>query len=207
MGHLSICALPRSACSTCCHLGDSRRIKLQLSPPIVEENCSSLDLPRSETHTRRVLSLTSPHSISLTGTPPPTHLSAPSSFQLISSFSISLFGFRWALSDQRQRCPVCLHRVTHPARVGVASRTFLGWNGTEMMCMGGHHAPSCTELAHQLVQRAALALYWDDSLGLSFRRLRYLLNAQPLLNRETILPLDLLTATPRNNLLSCQQLI
>jgi hypothetical protein len=66
-------------------------------------------------------------------------------FQLVWCFSICLFGFRWALSDQRQRCPVCLRRVTHPAQVGLASRTFLGWNGTEMMCMGGHtllHVPS-----------------------------------------------------------------
>jgi hypothetical protein len=66
-------------------------------------------------------------------------------FQLAWCFSICLFGFRWALSDQRQRCPVCLRRVTHPAQVGLASRTFLGWNGTEMMCMGGHtllHVPS-----------------------------------------------------------------
>lgn len=65
--------------------------------------------------------------------------------QIAWAFSICLFGFRWALSDQRQRCPVCLRRVTHPAQVGLASRTFLGWNGTEMMCMGGHtllHVPS-----------------------------------------------------------------
>jgi hypothetical protein len=65
--------------------------------------------------------------------------------QLVWCFSICLFGFRWALYDQRQRCPVCLRRVTHPAQVGLASRTFLGWNGTEMMCMGGHtllHVPS-----------------------------------------------------------------
>ncbi len=65
--------------------------------------------------------------------------------QLAWAFVICLFGFRWALSDQRQRCPVCLRRVTHPARVGLASRTFLGWNGTEMMCVGGHtllHVPS-----------------------------------------------------------------
>jgi hypothetical protein len=31
-----------------------------------------------------------------------------------------------------------LRRVTHPARVGIASRTFLAWNGTELMCEGGH---------------------------------------------------------------------
>jgi len=65
--------------------------------------------------------------------------------QLVWAFTICLFGFRWALADQRQRCPVCLRRVTHPARVGLASRTFLGWNGTEMICTGGHtllHVPS-----------------------------------------------------------------
>ncbi len=65
--------------------------------------------------------------------------------QLLWAFLICLFGFRWALADQRQRCPVCLRRVTHPAQVGLASRTFLGWNGTEMFCMGGHtllHVPS-----------------------------------------------------------------
>ncbi len=65
--------------------------------------------------------------------------------QLVSTFVLCLFGLRWVLKDQRQRCPVCMHRVTHPAQVGQASRTFLDWNGTEMMCMGGHtllHVPS-----------------------------------------------------------------
>ena len=65
--------------------------------------------------------------------------------QLMANFLLCLFGFRWALMDQSQRCPVCLRRVTHPARVGLASQTFLGWNGTEMICTGGHtllHVPS-----------------------------------------------------------------
>jgi len=65
--------------------------------------------------------------------------------QLISSFLICLFGMRWVLLDQRHRCPVCLRRVTHPVQVGVGSRTFLGWNGTELFCMGGHtmlHVPA-----------------------------------------------------------------
>lgn len=64
--------------------------------------------------------------------------------QLVSSFSICLFGLNWALRDQRQRCPVCLRVVAHPAQVGQASRTFLAWNGTELMCLGGHtllHVP------------------------------------------------------------------
>lgn len=65
--------------------------------------------------------------------------------QLFACFAICLAGFRWAIADQRQRCPVCLRRVTNPATVGLASRTFLGWNGTELICMGGHallHVPS-----------------------------------------------------------------
>jgi hypothetical protein len=65
--------------------------------------------------------------------------------ELVSTFVMCLFGLRWVLKDQRQRCPVCVRRVTHPAQVGLASRTFLDWNGTEMMCMGGHtllHVPS-----------------------------------------------------------------
>ena len=64
--------------------------------------------------------------------------------QLASSFFICLFGMRWILLDQRERCPVCLRRVTHPAQVGQASRTFLAWNGTELMCASGHtllHVP------------------------------------------------------------------
>jgi hypothetical protein len=65
--------------------------------------------------------------------------------QLLVCFAICLWGARWALLDQRQRCPVCLKRVAHPAQVGLASRTFLAWNGTELMCTGGHtllHVPS-----------------------------------------------------------------
>lgn len=64
--------------------------------------------------------------------------------QLVSAFSICLFGLRWSLRDQRQRCPVCLGKLTHPARVGQPSRTFLAWNGTELICVVGHgllHVP------------------------------------------------------------------
>jgi hypothetical protein len=64
--------------------------------------------------------------------------------QILSAFSICLFGLRWTLRDQRQRCPVCLRKLTHPARVGQPSRSFLAWNGTELICAGGHgllHVP------------------------------------------------------------------
>lgn len=75
-----------------------------------------------------------------------TCYSVPAQYiQLSSSFSLCLFGLSWAFLDQRRRCPVCLRRVTHPATVGLAGRTFLAWNGTELICSGGHtllHVPA-----------------------------------------------------------------
>ena len=67
-------------------------------------------------------------------------VSSPSGayIQLVTCFAVFLFAMRWALLDQRQRCPVCLRRVTNPAQVGLASRTFLAWNGTELICASGH---------------------------------------------------------------------
>jgi hypothetical protein len=55
-----------------------------------------------------------------------------------------ILAFRWALKDQRQRCPVCLNVLTHPALIGMASQTFLEWYGTELICEKGHgllHVP------------------------------------------------------------------
>lgn len=65
--------------------------------------------------------------------------------RLLSCFLICLGGLSWTCRDQRQRCPVCLRCVTHPAQVGSASQTFLGWSGTELICSGGHtllHVPA-----------------------------------------------------------------
>ena len=64
--------------------------------------------------------------------------------ELFCAFWGLLFAFRWALRDQRKRCPVCLRMLTNPARVGQFSRNFLAWNGTELVCMSGHgllHVP------------------------------------------------------------------
>ncbi len=58
--------------------------------------------------------------------------------QLGSSVCGFLFAFRWALHDQRRRCPKCLRLLTHPAYVGQSSRNFLAWNGTELICVEGH---------------------------------------------------------------------
>jgi hypothetical protein len=49
-----------------------------------------------------------------------------------------LFGLRWALTDQRERCPVCLRLLSNPTRIGDPSQSFLGWYGTELLCSRGH---------------------------------------------------------------------
>jgi len=49
-----------------------------------------------------------------------------------------IFGLRWALADQRQRCPVCLHLLSNPIRIGSPAHMFLGPYGTELICTRGH---------------------------------------------------------------------
>ena len=56
----------------------------------------------------------------------------------------SILAFRWAIVDQRQRCPECLRLLNNPVRVGQPSQTFLEWYGTEFVCLQGHgllHVP------------------------------------------------------------------
>ena len=55
-----------------------------------------------------------------------------------------VIAFRWALIDQRRRCPECLRLLAHPARIGRITETFLEWYGTEFACPKGHgllHVP------------------------------------------------------------------
>jgi len=68
----------------------------------------------------------------------PGYLPGADSAQMVLTLALGIFAFWWSVADQRKRCPVCLRRVTHPAHVGIASRTFLTWNGTELFCAGGH---------------------------------------------------------------------
>lgn len=83
---------------------------------------------------------------------------------LASCFLICLAGLSWACRDQRQRCPVCLRRVTHPAQVGLASQTFLGWSGTELICAGGHtllHIPALPTSWFSVQRWLVLDGSWD----------------------------------------------
>jgi len=49
-----------------------------------------------------------------------------------------IFGFRWALADQRRRCPVCLRPLSHAAEIGSPAHLLLEPRGTEMICARGH---------------------------------------------------------------------
>jgi hypothetical protein len=49
-----------------------------------------------------------------------------------------VIAFRWALIDQRRRCPVCLRLLANFASFGQPAQTFLGWYGTELFCIKGH---------------------------------------------------------------------
>lgn len=49
-----------------------------------------------------------------------------------------IFGFRWVLTDQKQRCPICLHLLSNPVQIGSPARSVLDWYGTELVCVRGH---------------------------------------------------------------------
>jgi hypothetical protein len=87
--------------------------------------------------------------------------------QLGLSYFGFLFAFRWILQDQRKRCPVCLRVLSNPARVGEASRNFLAWNGTELICAGGHGLLHIPELPTSWFSTQRW-LYLDASWGSLF---------------------------------------
>lgn len=65
-------------------------------------------------------------------------------FLSLGFFAIYILLVRWAFTDQRRRCPVCLRLLTDPVRIGTPSQTFLAWYGAESICARGHgllHAP------------------------------------------------------------------
>lgn len=73
---------------------------------------------------------------------------ASSLASLPSRIDLACFGvfiaIRWAMLDQRHRCPDCLRLLDKPVRMGSRSRILLEWNGTELLCLRGHgvmHVP------------------------------------------------------------------
>lgn len=53
----------------------------------------------------------------------------------------------WAITDQRQRCRVCLKRLGMAAHVGCTGCLLLDWAGTELVCVEGHGMLHVPEMA------------------------------------------------------------
>lgn len=71
---------------------------------------------------------------------------------------------RWALIDQRRRCPECLRLLAHPARIGLPSQTFLEWYGTEFVCVKGHgllHVPEIPTVSFRTQSWVHLDRSWS----------------------------------------------
>ncbi len=77
----------------------------------------------------------------------------------VASFILAL---RWVITDQQQRCPVCLRLLTNPVRIGNPSKTFLEWYGAESMCSHGHGLLHVAETSTSYFHRAQW-LYLDSS--------------------------------------------
>jgi hypothetical protein len=58
-----------------------------------------------------------------------------------------IMAFRWAVHDQRRRCPTCLRSLTNPVHIGHSAGTLLEWYGSEFMCPQGHGVLHEPELA------------------------------------------------------------
>jgi len=61
-----------------------------------------------------------------------------SGVQASAAFLLLLPAIRLTLRSNRHRCPCCLRKLGHPARVGQPSAAFLNWYGTELLCAQGH---------------------------------------------------------------------
>jgi len=70
----------------------------------------------------------------------------------------TVVGLRWALNDQRRRCPVCLRVLTNPTLIGAPSRTLLEWYGTELICTKGHGLLHVPEIPNSYSQQRWLRL-------------------------------------------------
>jgi hypothetical protein len=69
----------------------------------------------------------------------------------------------WIAADQRRRCPVCLHRLTNPARVGQGVGTLLGYSATELVCQRGHglmHIPEFPTICFHAQKWFSLDASW-----------------------------------------------
>jgi hypothetical protein len=77
----------------------------------------------------------------------------------------AILALRWAIVDQRQRCPVCLRLLANPVRIGQPSQTFLEWYGTEFICTRGHgllHVPEVATSGYNAQRWQCLDGSWQS---------------------------------------------
>lgn len=92
-------------------------------------------------------------------------LVSQSGLQPLASLVGYILAFRWALKDQRRRCPKCLRLLTGPVRIGHPGRTLLEWYGTEFMCTKGHgilHAPELARNSYSVSRWINLDTSWRE---------------------------------------------
>ena len=77
-------------------------------------------------------------------------------------FATWILTFRWVITDQRRRCPVCLRLLTNAVRIGNSSHTFLEWYGAESVCSRGHGLQHIPEISASYSARQEW-LSLDDS--------------------------------------------
>ena len=65
----------------------------------------------------------------------------------IAGAAAAIFAFRWVITDQQRRCPMCLRLLTNPIIIGTPARTFLEWYGTESTCPHGHGLLHASEIS------------------------------------------------------------
>ncbi len=71
----------------------------------------------------------------------------------------------WIAADQRRRCPVCLRRLSNPARVGQGTGTLLGYCATELVCLRGHgllHIPEFPTICFHAQKWFSLDASWSS---------------------------------------------
>lgn len=88
---------------------------------------------------------------------------APAGVQPLAAMIGYILAFRWALRDQRRRCPVCLRLLGNPVQIGQRSHVFLEWYGVELVCSRGHglmHVDGAPTISFRRQQWLALDASW-----------------------------------------------
>lgn len=94
---------------------------------------------------------------------------APAGLQPHATLIGYVLAFRWALRDQRCRCPVCLRRLSNPVRIGQRSHIFLEWYGVELVCSRGHglmHVDGAPTISFRSQRWLALDASWRELFSL-----------------------------------------